>query len=246
MTPFAGTAEPPPPEPPPRRCRDCTMRSHGILTDVPGDVFARISCCMTPYRFPARHRIFLEGNPARQVACIRSGRVKLSRQAANGRIQILGVVDVGYLLGHEALAGGTHRTSAETLCESEVCMTSSDELLDQIRRFPDVAIGLSIFLSHRIESLETMMLRLGTLPARQRVAAHLLALARSSGTPRAGANEPERLTLSLSQEIADALGMARETLSRQLSRLSDAGLIAVDGGVIRLRDTAGLQRLAAS
>lgn len=234
----------------PRRCADCTMRSHGILADVPQDVFERISCCMTPHRFPARHRILVEGNPGRDVAAIRRGLVKLSRQSAGGRVQVLGVVGVGAFLGHEALVDRPYRTTAETLGDAEVCMASRNELLEQLREFPDVALGVAGFLCHRIESLETLVLHLGTLPALQRVAGHLLTLARALPSPTAATPEstgrPLTLLLPLTrQEIADALGMARETLSRQLSRLADDGLIHVAGGRIHVLDAAGLEMLAA-
>lgn len=229
----------------PRRCSDCTMRSHGILSDVPQDVFERISCCMTPHRFPPRHRIFVEGNPGRDVAAIRRGLVKLSRQSSGGRVQLLGVVGVGAFLGHEALVDRPYRTTAETLGEAEVCMASRNELIHQVREFPDVALGVAGFLCHRIESLETLVLHLGTLPALQRVAGHLLTLARALPAPTRPSEKALTLLLPLSrQEIADALGMARETLSRQLTRLADDGLIHVDGGRIRVLDPAGLEELA--
>lgn len=229
-----------------RRCADCTMRSHGILAGVPQDVFQRISCCMTPHRFPPRHRIFLEGNPGRAVAAVRRGLVKLSRQGTGGRVQVLGVVGVGAFLGHEALVDRPYRTTAETLADAEICMASRSEILQQIREFPDVALGVAGFLCQRIDSLETLVLHLGTLPALQRVAGHLLTLARALPAPPRPAEVPLTLLLPLSrQEIADALGMARETLSRQLTRLSDDGLIQVDGGRIRILDPSGLEKLAA-
>lgn len=226
----------------PRRCADCTMRSHGILAGVPEDVFEHISCCMAPHKFPPRHQIFVEGDPGRSVACIRRGLVKVSRRGPGGRVQVLGVVGVGFFLGHEALVDRPYQTTAETLGNAEVCMAGREEILQQTRAYPDVALGLAGFLCHRIESLETMVLRLGSLPAQHRVAGHLLSLARALPTP---AELHTTLVLPLTrQEIADALGMARETLSRQLSKLAADGLIAVDGGRIRLLDPNGLDRLA--
>ena len=230
-------------ETPIRRCTDCAMRSHGILREIPDEAFERISCCMTPHRYPARHHLFLEGNPATHLACIRSGVVKISKVGPVGRMQIVGVVGQGFFLGHEALLNEPYRSTVETLTDACVCTTTPQILHAQIQRFPDVGLGLTSFMCHRIQELEAMVLRLGTLSTRARVAAHLIMYLR----PQHGTTGPGSfLPLPLSrQDLADSLGMAKETLIRHLSRLAKDETIAIDGVNIRILNAARLRRVAA-
>jgi CRP-like cAMP-binding protein len=230
----------PEPEEKVRRCADCAMRLHGVLRDVPLPTFSRISCIMTPYRFPAGHLLFIEGNPATRLASIRKGLVKLSKTTARDRTQIVGSLGSGALLGYEIFEQQPCQSTAETLTEAEICMTTLESLEQQVRQFPDVALGLIRSLSHRVGELEETTLALGAMPARQRLASHLLA-----ATPPEASNGRRGATrVHLTrQDIAESLGMARETLIRLLTKLADEGIVALDGSLIAIRDRPGLERI---
>jgi len=216
------------------------MRSEGMLRDVSDEVFQRISCCMVMHRFPSGHRLFIEGNPAVQMASLRSGVVKISKLAKNGRTQISGIAGPGHVLGLEMLAGRPYGSTVETLTSVEVCMCDLEPLRRQVQEHPDVALGLAGLLCDRIAELETLVLGLGTSSTRARVAAHLLAFHR---TPDDASAAGGGLELSR-QDLADCLGMAKETLIRQLSAFAKARLIALRGGEIRLLDPDALERIA--
>jgi CRP/FNR family transcriptional regulator len=216
------------------------MRAQGILASIPQPAFDRISCCMTSYRFPARHHLFVEGNPSGQVAAIRSGYVKLFRVSEAARAHVMSVAGPGFFLGYEALIGRPHEATVETLTPVEVCMARTEELAAQMKEFPEVATGLTAFLCQRIYDLETKAFQLGTLSTRARLALHLLAY---RPAPRAaGAFEPPALSR---QDLADMLGMAKETLIRQLAQLARRRLVHLAGNRISVLDAAALERFAA-
>ncbi len=220
-----------------RRCDDCVMRSEGVLAGVPEEVFADLSCGMTMHRFPARHRAFLEGNPCDQVASVRKGLVKLSKIGPNGRTQVLGVVGPGFLLGCESLRGAPCQCTAEAITPVELCMATRDEIDGLMRRSPDVAVGVVSLLSHRIDDLERTALRLGTYSGRQRLAALLLSTDLSHSDPGNGSAGLSR------QELADTLGMAKETLIRLLTQFVSRGLIETEGRAIRVLEPDALRRM---
>lgn len=209
------------------------MRAHGILSSVPDPVFRRLSCCMTTFKFPARHLVCIEGNPCHHVASIRKGQVKLYKHGSNGRTQVIGTFGPGFLLGYEALHDRPYQSSAEALTDIEVCAASREDMASLIGQFPDVALGLVGFLCHRISQLESQTLVLGTFSAGQRLAAYLLSAHES--TAPFGHRLPATLNLSR-QELADTLGMARETLIRLLNRFATEGLIALRGSSILVRE----------
>jgi CRP-like cAMP-binding protein len=209
------------------------MRAHGILKDVPDDVMDLISCCMTTYKFPAKHVIFLEGNPCNQVGSIRKGVVKLSKHLENGKTQIVGSAGPGFLLGYEAFRDQPFQSTVETLTEVEMCMATREEIVQQLRQFPDVTMGLVEFLCQRITDLERKTLHLGTFSARQRLAAYLLSA--SDPTDLSSNDESAQPNLNR-QEIADTLGMAKETLIRLLTAFAEKGIVRLDGPSIEVSD----------
>jgi CRP-like cAMP-binding protein len=222
------------------RCDDCPMRSHGILKDVPEEIFGHISCCMTSYKFPAKHLIFLEGNPCDQLGSIRTGAVKLSKQGESGKTQIIDFVGPGFLIGWEALQGKPYQSTAETLTEVELCMTAREKIMHQMREFPDLALGMVGFLCHWIAKLEQKMLHLGAFSTRQRLAAYLLSAYDSDEC--FGDKGPVQLGRSR-QEIADTLGMAKETLIRLLAKFAEKGVVTLNGSRIVINDPQKLSQI---
>ena len=222
------------------RCDDCAMRTHGILRDTPKNVFDSLSCCMGTYRFPAHHVIALEGNPCHQVGSIRSGRIKLSKCGENGRVQIVGAAGIGFVLGYEGFLGRPFQSTAETLTDVEICMASHQDILQQMADCPDMAVGLVTFLCQRIEELERKALHLGTLSTRQRLAAYLLSIdSNDDNSDRRPIDQPP-LTR---QEIAETLGMAKETLIRLLAKFEQQQTIRLDGAAVVVNDPARLKQV---
>lgn len=219
------------------------MRAHGILKGVPAELYDRIACQRKISRFPAKQLLFFEGNPCDSLTSVRKGLVKISKQAENGKTQILGIAGPGCLLGFEVFLAKPFQSTAETLTPVELCLTTRQEFDSLIQSYPDVAKGLIGFLSQRIFDLGEHILRLGTLSARQRVAAYLLSLNDSASSY--GAIDPESIVLSR-QEIADTLGMAKETLIRLLTQLAKNKAVTLDGPEVRILDPRKLERQLSS
>jgi CRP-like cAMP-binding protein len=222
-------------------CENCPMRTSGILEDVPKEAFKSLTCCLTLCRFPARHNIFLEGNPSQQLGSIRSGAVKLSKYSENGKTQIIGVAGPGYLLGYEVFEDRPYHTTAETLTEVEICLTTRDKLVEYMKACPEIFLGLVRFLSRRISDLEQKTLYLGAYTTRQRLAAYLISVVDVEDSN--GNSNPLNLSR---QEIADTLGMAKETLIRLLGRFAEKGMVVLNGTSITVTDRQKLVRMLTS
>jgi len=95
--------------------------------------------------------------------------------------------------------------------------------------------------SQRVEALEARIEEMALLSLDQRLARHLMELARS-GTPLAGRAVQIELTMSTG-ELASLLGGARESLSRALMRFRREGLIQGQGRQLVLLDPEALVRL---
>lgn len=169
--------------------------------------------------------VYAPGQPASRLLVMHSGRVKISRGAANGQEQILRTVTDGDVVGERAFLTG-HRPNdlAVALEDSRMCVFDHGDLAVLLRDYPDISQRMLRTLSDRLSSLERLLAAITSSDVSARVAAYLLDL---PGVIRGGA-AMVRLPMA-KQEIAAYLGTTPETLSRRLAALSASGLIELHG-----------------
>ena len=190
---------------------------------------------LPPQRLPKGATLFRAGDSAAGFTLVLSGRIEVFLPGPEGRGLLLYAVEPGQscmqttlsLLGGEVYTG-----EAVTAGETELVLLPRSlflALMDEapgFRAFVFAAFGLR---------MREMMQLLSTLAFRRlesRLAALLLARA-----------EGERVAAT-HQELAQALGTAREVVSRRLDGFARAGWIETGRGSVRLRDAAALRDLA--
>ena len=185
--------------------------------------------------------LFREGQESADPAFLLSGLVKLSRSAARGRECVLHLVRPGRLLDAGVLfyEGGLP-ASAMGVREGRLLWLDKRALLAVLRGNAALGLGLIAALSLRQRLfINKLAGSQGRISASRRVAAWLLHRAKMERT--------DVLDLGVSREIlARLIGISRESLSRELSRLAANGLVSVERRRVVLLDGAGLQRLADS
>ena len=156
--------------------------------------------------------IFSEGQAAGFFYKVATGAVRTYTILADGRRQITGFHLAGDIFGLETDA--RHRFSASGLCDVTVVAfkrTDLDMLLAS-----DVAFRAEILssLMASLERAQTQLVLMGRKTAREKVAQFQLDLAHR-------ASKSETACLALRRcDIADYLGMSRETVCRALSQLT--------------------------
>jgi CRP/FNR family transcriptional regulator len=183
-----------------------------------------------------------EGAAAQAISFVRAGAFKIFRTAEDGYEQVLGFALRGEVLGFEALAHGTHPSSAVALEESSVYSLPLDEFDAIGQRLPQlgrlVHRALSNALTRRGELAEVM----AAVAAEVRLARFLLQLSRRMAEC---GQSPRRFHLRMSRrDIASYLGVAHETVSRSFGALSRWGWLSVDNREIEILDLPGLKQFA--
>lgn len=181
--------------------------------------------------------LFDEGDVAQGFYIVAAGRVKVYKLSPEGKERILHVVQPGGNFAEAAIfADGLYPASAEPLERSTLIFFPKCEFLDLLTAQGRIAInmigGLSRFLRLFAGQIEELTFR--DVPSR--LARYLLDL----NNERNGAVE---LPTSKSA-IASRLGTVSETLSRTFRKLSDEGLIRVEGKTIVILDAERLSDLA--
>jgi CRP-like cAMP-binding protein len=185
--------------------------------------------------------IFQQGSEATGFFVVKTGRVKVFQMSAQGKEQILRLFTPGeHFAEVPALDGKCFPASAATLEPAELIFLPRIAFLDVLHQDPDIAINLLIGLSQHLRNLTSLIQELSFKEVPQRLAAYLLNLTELTSSP-----STVELDLSKSQ-LAAALGTIPATLSRAFYRLSNEGMIVINGSQVELLDRDRLQRLSQS
>jgi CRP/FNR family cyclic AMP-dependent transcriptional regulator len=180
--------------------------------------------------------LFAEGEPARGVHVLRTGRATVSISSSQGRVVILRLAQAGDVLGlNSVLQNATYETTVKTL---ELCRTdfiSHTELIELMRKSQTATQAITKILSRELAEL-TNRARSLVLPqtAGARLARLLLELSKENSLDKFFTHE----------EFAQMICSSRETVTRLLANLDKRQLISVRCGSISIHDRAALQTIA--
>ncbi len=191
-------------------------------------------------KFKAKQPVFSEGDESDGFYVIIFGRVKIYKFSFEGKEQILHIFGPGEPIGEAAVfAGKPFPAGAETLDESRLFFFPKIDFMRLIQKDPAIALSLLAVLSRRLHRFAALIDDLSLKEVPGRLAAHLLYL---SQTEQDG--ELFQFDISMKQ-LSSLLGTIPETLSRIMTKMTQAGLIRSEGfRSIRILDRAGLEALA--
>jgi len=168
--------------------------------------------------------IYRAGDRFEQLHILNSGFFKLISMSSDGREQVVGLRFRGDWLGFSAIASGSYGCDAIALDTAEVWTVRYDALLQACIGQPALMALVHEAMSNEIVRDRDSLMTICTLPADARVAAFLHYWADSLAQRGLRADQFSlRLTRA---EIGNYLGLTLETVSRVLSRLARAELIA--------------------
>lgn len=224
------------------RCKTCVLSTFCLPAEFLRDhrkQTERITCL--PHRLRAGQHLYWQGEPFRSVYVLHSGMLKTTELLDNGMEKVNDFHMAGTLLGLDGIDGDCYSSSAVALQESEVCIVPFDQLEEVSRTVSALQHRLHKFMGREVRRAQTVTYLLGRMKAEERLAAFFLDLSRRYA---AQGCSPTRFSLPMSREdIASYLGLSVETISRQISRLQDLGLLMANKRDVELRNTDGLQRM---
>lgn len=189
-----------------------------------------------------RQRLYGPGDPAADLYLVESGVVKLASDSPEGREAILGFQHPGDLFGELAVVDDEpHDHLAEAYEETVVWSISRDLFLGLMRESPALASEVTRLLGLRLRMYRTRLRETLHQSAHARVANTLVDLAGRHGVEDAdGVVIPLRLS---QRDIANLVGLTRETVNFILKDLRERKLIETQGRSIRVKSPAELQHV---
>jgi CRP/FNR family transcriptional regulator, cyclic AMP receptor protein len=221
--------------------RACWPRFKGSC--VSSEAFHGLAAYAIPTSRQSGEVLFIEGQPSHGVFILASGRVKLFTASADGKIFVLKFASPGEILGLAGtLSYQAYEASAEAVEPTQIGFVERRDLVHVLRHDGEVATQVAVQLSESYCSAITRV-RTGLLrSASQKVAVFLLDWC-DGNSVLDGKPGSRNFT---HEEIAQAIGISRETVSRILSRFKQEGLIQSQGCTLELTNRSALERSAAS
>jgi len=183
--------------------------------------------------------IFSEGEEAKGLYVLHTGRIKIYKLSSEGKEQILHIFGPGEPFGEVAVfAGGQFPAYAEALEVSETLFFPRKKIVELLTKDPSMAMNMLAMLSKRLKYFTQLVENLSLKEVPQRLAAYLLVLATIK-------DKRDTVELDIAKgQLASLLGTIPETLSRILNKMTIQGYIEVEGRQIKLLDRQSLENIS--
>jgi len=213
-----------------------------LLGNLPRPVLEGFDAISSSQTYPKGAILFVEGQEAYSVFILSSGRVKLTTASADGKSLLLRIAEPGEMIGLPgAISGKIYVLTAEALEPVQVNVISRAPFMGFLREHGEAALRVAEILNEIYHATfrELQYLALSGSAA-EKLARFLLA----ATVPRGPSNNQLRARLTLThEEIAEMIGVARETVTRLFASFKREHLIELQGSTLVIADKAGLEKL---
>lgn len=206
-------------------CRSCEARHRGICGVLTADQLTHLSRQASRQVFNADQEMIAPGATSHRHGAILGGVVKLTKLLGDGRQQIVALQFAPDYLGRPFKRES--EVGAQAATEVRVCSFPKSTIEDLIRRSPELEHRLHEQSLKELDEARDWMVTLGRKNANEKVASFLHLIASHIDPERSGGAIRFELPLKRA-DIADFLGLTIETVSRQLTKLRNAGIVEIE------------------
>jgi len=223
-------------------CKNCMARDFCLLANLnEAEMTSASNMVQLQRKIKKGSRLFRVGTNFHAVFNIRSGFFKTTHELPNGEVNILGFHMQGNSLGLDGFSHNRYLSDAVALEDSEVCVIPFQEIEILSRHSPH-------FQRHFLQRLSNEFIRensayqfLSKKASLERVASFIQL---QSHQFRIRGFSRYELHLRMSRiEMADYLGLTKETVSRSIAKLVSNGMIAVNLRHLRILNEPALKQL---
>lgn len=207
-----------------------------LFSGLSDEELDKVVAIATVKTFARGESIFFEGDDGDGFYMVLDGRVKIFKMSLDGKEQILHIFGPGEPFGEvPVFHGQPFPANALALIKSRLLFFPRREFVTLVTGNPSLALNMLAMLSLRLRRFANQIESLSLKEVPGRLAAYLVYLTEEQGSTT-------QVTLDIPKgQLASLLGTIPETLSRIFARMTEEGLIRVEGRTIYIDDFAGLQ-----
>jgi len=185
------------------------------------------------------HIFFMDGDPAVGLYVLFEGKVRIYKSNPEGKEYTIHIINPNRFFAEAAIFEGDHYpANCIALEDSIVGYFPKDDFIDLISRHPRISLKIIASLSRFLREYNIMVEELALKEVSARLARYILVKAKG--------HTLKTIIIDISKtELAKKLGTISETLSRNLKKFKDSGIISVNNQEITIHDFDYLEKIAA-
>ena len=216
-----------------------------LLTGLSREKLAAVMAAGCRKRIDAKEVLFRRGDLGNDFYFLLSGGVKVSTLSREGQEVIFDVLVAGDFFGEISLIDAKPRTGTVTaLVPSILFVLSKDSFLELLEQNASIGLQLLKVLAGRLRLMDAFVEDVLFLDAEARLARRVMALSRIFG--QEDSRGEIRIDLKLSQqEMANLVGITRESVNKHFRGWEKSGAIGLDKGCLILQKPRLIEALSA-
>jgi len=186
--------------------------------------------------------IYTEGDKPAGLLCLVDGKIKIFKEGAGGREQIIRMAKPVNFIGYRALfAEDNYNSSSLAIEDSIVCILNKKQVFKLIRSNPEFAMVVIKYMAIELGFANSRTVNLTQKHIRGRLAESLLFLKDTYGL----AEDNSTIKVYLSRDdLASLSSMTTSNAIRTLWSFAEEKLISIDGRKIKIIDLKKLERIS--
>lgn len=223
-------------------CNACPLRKKGWYCSLSGDLLKSFSDYSHLTTYPGGAILFVEGQAARGVFVLCSGKVKLSTTSKEGKVLVFRVMEPGDVIGLSAMISDQpYEVTAETMEPCLVNFVEREGLLRLMERSGELGLRSALAVSREFQStyrdIQDLVLSRSSSGKLARLLLSWIGEERHSQNFRIHAPVTH-------EEIAHRIGTSRETVTRLLSDLRKRNFVQLEGSTLIIKNRTALEQMA--
>jgi CRP/FNR family transcriptional regulator len=208
------------------KCEACANRHAGICGTLSDGQLKKLQALARRRVVPESVAIFRAGDAADCCASVVSGVVKLTKTTAEGDHRVIALMSPPEFIGYTAAS--EHSYSAIAATKVELCIYPRAAFRRLLLECPELCQRLLDYTARELEHCRDWALILANKSSYERVAGFFVLVAEGAQSSQAAPSGTLSTCLQLPltrTELADYLGLSLETVSRNITKLRQKGLI---------------------
>ena len=227
-------------DPPDHPCGRCIFYENSLWKPVGHGAVSQLAGGFSRREVAAGEVLFEQGHRNRGVYCVSKGLFALRSHNADGSSTLMRLAYPGEIIGFRSFLGNCdHQTEARALMPARVCAVTHTSAARLMRQHPAIMERLMARAVAEIDRSHARIIAAATSSNRDRLERLLIWLMARHGT-RDDSGLRMQLPMTRS-DMADLIGVQRETMSRLIKRLETDGAFRFSGREVWMRASAEIE-----
>ncbi|CDF57160.1 Crp/Fnr family transcriptional regulator [Thermobrachium celere] len=221
---------------------DQVLKRLSFFSSLDSESLNKLSEIIVEREYKKGSSIFIEGEEAEAVYVVRNGKVKIYKTGSDGKEHIIHIMSDGDVFAESCIFEACpYPASAEAVEDTVLYVLENNKLEKVLEEHPKIAVELVKIMARRLRMVAMQIENLSLKDANQKIATLIVNLFKIGGVEVING---AKIKLDVSRtEMANMVGLTRETLTRTLFKFKNEGIIDIDGKELIIVDSYKLLQL---